>query len=191
MDLLQTGFSRALNRLLESEGWARERLAPFSGESVELRTPPLPPLRLRIVEGGWTSPAGSDAQVSLVVTLGPGAVFALPRGAEHALREVAVAGNPRLAESVLFLMRYLRWDVEEDLSRLLGDALAHRLVGDARRFAAAAADSAGRIAEALIDYAVEERRLVARRDEHQALADANARLGEALDRLEKRIEGLA
>ncbi len=191
MDLLQAGFSRALNRLLDSEGWARERLAPFRGETVALRSPPLPELRLHIVEGGWTAPAESGVQASLALSFGPGAVFALFRGAAPAMREVEAAGNARLADEVLFLARHLRWDIEEDLSRVLGDALAHRLVGDARRFAAAAADSAGRVAEALMDYAVEERRLVARRDEHQALADANARLGEAIERLEKRIEGLA
>ena len=191
MDLLQAGFSRALNRLLESESWARERLAPFCGETVALRSPPLPELRLRIIEGGWTAPAEPGAQVSLALTIGPGTVFALPRGADLAMQEVEVTGNTRLADEVLFLARYLRWDIEEDLSRVLGDALAHRLVGDARRFAAAVADSAGRVAGALMDYAVEERGLVTRRDEHQALAEANARLYEAIERLEKRIEGLA
>lgn len=191
MDLLQAGFSRALNRLLDSESWARERLAPFRGETVELRAPPLPELRLRIVEGGWTTPAEPGAQASLALTIGPGAVFALPRGADHVLREVEVSGNARLANEVLFLARHLRWDIEEDLARVLGDALAHRLVGDAGRFAAAVADSAGRVAGALMDYAVEERGLVTRRDEYQALAAANARLHEAIERLEKRIAGLA
>lgn len=191
MDPLQTGFSRVLNRLLDSESWARERLAPFRGETVALRSPPLPELRLSIVEGGWTTPAEAGAPASLTLTLGPRAVFALPRGAGHALGEVEVSGNTRLAGEVLFLARHLRWDIEEDLSRVLGDALAHRLAGDARRFAAAAADSAARIAEALMDYVVEERGLVARRDEHQILSEANARLGEAIERLERRVQRLA
>ncbi len=39
-------FSLALNHLLEREPWARERLAPFAGRTVELRNPPFPALRL-------------------------------------------------------------------------------------------------------------------------------------------------
>jgi ubiquinone biosynthesis accessory factor UbiJ len=190
MDLLQASLSRALNRLLDAESWARERLAPFSGETVALRVPPLPELRLRILEGGRTALAEREAQSSLALTVGPGAFIALPRGADHAMREVEVSGNARLANEILFLARHLRWDVEEELSHALGDVLAHRVVGEARKFAIAAADSGRRVAEAVMDYAVEERRLVVRRDEHQAMADETARLRDAIERLEKRIERL-
>jgi ubiquinone biosynthesis protein UbiJ len=34
-------FCFLLNRLLAAEPWARLRLAPFAGETVELRAPPL------------------------------------------------------------------------------------------------------------------------------------------------------
>jgi len=44
-------FCFLLNRLLDAAPWARLRLAPFAGETVELRAPLLPTLRLRILAG--------------------------------------------------------------------------------------------------------------------------------------------
>ena len=38
---------------------------------------------------------------------------------------VDISGNARLATEILALLRYLRWDVEEDLSRIFGDVIAH------------------------------------------------------------------
>ena len=36
----EVAFSFLLNRLLAAEDWARQRLAPFAGEIVELRAAP-------------------------------------------------------------------------------------------------------------------------------------------------------
>lgn len=187
MAAFETPFAFALNRLLEAEPWARERLAPFAGETVELRAPWLPAVRFAIVEGGRLAPGGEP---SLRISLRPGALGALGRGEDHFMREVDIDGNARLAQEVLHLARHLRWDFEEDLSRLVGDAPAHALAQGLREFAAWHAQAARRLAEGLMEYALEEGRLLAPRapfDEHAA---ALARLRDALERLDKRIERL-
>lgn len=181
-------FSFLLNRLLGAEPWARGRLAPFAGETLELRAPPLPALRLAVVEGG-TITAG-NAEPSLTMTLKPGLLVALARGEEHALRAVDVQGNARLAAEVLVLARHLRWDVEEDLSRVFGDVAAHRLAGAARAFAAWHVDAAQRVGGALVDYVTDEKPLLVRRGELDTLAEPLAQLRDAIARLEKRIEHL-
>ena len=181
-------FSFVLNRLLAAEPWARERLAPFAGETLELRAPPLPALRLAVAEGG-TIEAG-NAEPSLTMTLKPDLLVALARGEEHALRAVDVQGNGRLAAEVLVLARHLRWDVEEDLSRVFGDVVAHRLAGAARAFAAWHLDAAQRLGGSLVDYVIDEKPLLVRRAELDALAEPVTRLRDSLARLEKRLERL-
>ena len=181
-------FSFVLNRLLAAEPWARERLAPFAGETLELRAPPLPALRLAVAQGG-TIEAG-NAEPSLTMTLKPDLLVALARGEEHALRAVDVQGNGRLAAEVLVLARHLRWDVEEDLSRVFGDIVAHRMAGAARAFAAWHLDAAQRLGGALVDYATDEKLLLVRRAELDAFAEPVTRLRDALARLEKRLEHL-
>ena len=178
-------FCFALNHLLRAEPWARERLAPFAGEALELAAPPLPPLRFMIQPEGTVAAGG--AQPSLVIKVSPSVLAGLARGEEHALRAVDVSGNARLAAEVMLLARHLRWDFEEDLAQLLGDVAAHRLAGALRGFALWHADAARRLAAALADYATDERGLLLRRGELAALAADVARLRDALERLDKRV----
>jgi len=181
-------FCFVLNRLLSAEPWARLRLAPFAGETVELRAPLLPTLRLRILAGGTVEPGG--AEPGLVMTLQPGLLAALARGEEHAMRSVDVQGDAKLAAEVLVLARHLRWDAEEDLSRLVGDVAAHRLADAGRALAAWHLDAAQRLAAAVADYVTEEKQLLARRADLAVLGDSVARLRDAVARLDKRVERL-
>jgi ubiquinone biosynthesis protein UbiJ len=181
-------FSLVLNRLLEREPWAAQRLAPFAGRCIELRGPPLPAVRFTIVPGGRVQAGGADP--ALVITLRPEALVALARGEEHLLRSAGVEGDARLADEVMLLVRHLRWDFEEDLSRLVGDVAAHRLAELARSFAAWQTDVAQRLAGSAADYAADEARLLVRRAELEAFAADVARLRDALERLDKRVERL-
>jgi ubiquinone biosynthesis protein UbiJ len=189
--IFESPIAAALNHLLEGESWARERLAPFAGEALELRAPPLPALRLTVAADGRLAAGAEGAAPSLTLTIGPQALPALARGEDHFLRAIDVSGNARLASEVMYLFRNLRWDYEEDLSRLLGDAAAHRAVRVARELATWQKDAVRRIAEGLMEYAIEEKRLLVPRAELEALAQGVAQLRDGLERLEKRLELVA
>lgn len=191
MMTFESPLAAALNRLLQSEPWARERLLPFAGESLELRAPPLPALRLAITaEGGLVADAGAN-EPSLVVTIRPDALAAAVKGEDHLLRSIDVAGNAKLANEVMFLVRHLRWDVEEELSRFVGDVAARRMTGFAREAAAWHADAAKRVAAGFMEYAIEEKRVLVTRDALADFSGAVARLRDGVERLEKRIDRLA
>lgn len=178
----------ALNHLLDAEPWARERLAPYAGETVEVRNPPFPALRFVILPGGRLEAGGADP--ALVILLKPDALLALSRGQEHFVRSLEVTGDPKLAAEVMALVRHLRWDVEEDLSRLFGDVVAHRLAQAARGFVAWQADAARRLAASFADYAVDEKHVLVARAELDRFSADVARLRDALERLEKRVQRL-
>jgi ubiquinone biosynthesis protein UbiJ len=183
-------FAAALNALLDSEPWARERLAPFAGEVLELRSPPLPALRFLVAEGGRLAPAPLEAAAALQVAIGPGALAGAMRGEEHLLRAIDVSGNARLASEVMFLFRHLRWDAEAAAAKLVGDVAAHRLAVVARTVASWHAEAARRLAESLVEYATEEKPILATRSEMDGHAAAQARLRDGLERLEKRLDRL-
>jgi len=182
-------FSFALNHLLAAEPWARERLAPFAGETIELRGPPFPALHFVILPGGTLEAGGGNP--ALTITLTPEALLSLARSPEHFARTLEVAGDPRLAAEVSALARHLRWDVEEDLSKLFGDVAAHRIADTGRALARWHADAARRLVGSLADYAVDEKRMLMARPEVDEFAAAVARLRDAVERLEKRVERLA
>jgi ubiquinone biosynthesis protein UbiJ len=181
-------FCFLLNHLLAAEPWARGRLAPFAGETVELRAPPLPALRFSILPGGTVQAGGAEPGLSMKFK--PEFLAGLARGEEHALRSVDVEGNAKLAAEILVLVRQLRWDAEEDLSRLFGDVAARRLAEAGRAFAAWHLDAAQRLAAAIADYATDEKQFLARRAELDTLAESVARLRDAIARLDKRVERL-
>jgi ubiquinone biosynthesis protein UbiJ len=190
MFVLESPFAAALNRLLASEPWARERLAPFAQETVEFRAPALPALRLTIAADGRLAPAASGVEPSLTVTLGPESLPALARGEEHFMRSVHVSGNAKLASEVLLLVRHLRWDAEEDLAHVVGDVAAHRVVRFAKEILSWQVDAAKRLAGSAAEYLIEERGLLVARAEYEALATAAAKLRDDLDRLEARLRRL-
>jgi len=181
----------ALNHLLDAEPWARARLAAFAESILELRPAGLPPMRLAITRDGHLRPAPPGEPASLVLKFGPEAVPAMLRGEDHLLRAVDTEGDSRLANEVLFLVRYLRWDAEEDLARVLGDVAAHRLAATARGFFDSQRQALARTAESFADYLLEERQLVTHASAFEDHRFAVAQLRDAIERLEKRVDRLA
>ena len=163
-------FCFLLNQLLARERWALERLLPFAGQSVEVRLPLLPAQRFAIGADGRIEPGGAQ----------PGALVTL-----H-----GISGATPLADEVRYLARHLRWDAEEELSRIVGDVAAHRLADGVRAFIGWQRDSAIRIGEALVDYAVQERGALVRRTELGQLAGDIERFAQALEALENRVSHL-
>lgn len=183
----------ALNRLLNEERWARERLVPFAGEVLELAAGPVPGLRLRILEDGTLDAAAPDEAPAVRVALGAASLAALAagRGAAEAFSVTArISGKQALAAELQFLSRHLRWDAEETLSRFVGDALARRTIGAARELAAWPSAAARRLTENLVEYAIDERGLLLKRAQLQDFAAELAALQDALALLEDRLSRL-
>jgi ubiquinone biosynthesis protein UbiJ len=180
----------ALNHLLGAEAWARDKLKPYAGQCVEFRSPPLPALRMDILDTGLLRAAATDGTPSLVVNIGPAALPAALRGEDALMREIGIKGNADLASTVQYLFRHLRWDIAEDLSKIFGDVVAQRMVSEGKRFAAWNREAAEKLAQNFAEYWVEEQPLLARpADVRQFLADVDL-LRDDLARLEKRIDSL-
>jgi ubiquinone biosynthesis protein UbiJ len=164
---LAVAFCFLANGLLARETWARERLEPFAGQGFEVRLPLLAPLSLIIGAGGRI--AEGSAPTAAIVT--PGGII----------------GDSALADELRYLRQHLRPDVEEELSRFVGDVAAHRLAGSARSFLQWQRDAFQRIGEAVADYAVQERRALVRRAELADLAARIEELNQAIERLQGRL----
>ena len=160
-------FCFLLNQLLARESWARERLALHVGQSAELRPPLLPALRLVVAAGGRIEPGGAEPNATVTLD--------------------GVAGAGALADELRFLQKNLRWDFEEELSRVMGDVAAERVGGTLRAFARWQVDAAQRLTATLADYATAESGALVHRGELARLAADIERLRAALDELERRL----
>ncbi len=132
----------ALEHLLRQQPWARERLRAHAGGVVRLAIQgqpgarsPAPVVMLRITPEGLFEPAKDTdtPRASLWLTPSADAVSALiDDGPDGLSRHLRVEGDVMLAAALGELARQLRWDAEEDLSKVVGDVAAHRLMGWAR-----------------------------------------------------------
>lgn len=189
-------FLRVANRLLGQETWARQRLVPFAGKTAALLRPPLPDLVLEIAPDGTLALAASDAAPTLSIRLGsdllaPELLARLAGGDRTSWAErVQIIGDEALADALRELMRELRWDVEQDLARVIGDAAAHRLGQAARSFGAWQRELRQRLVENVLEYAIDEKRLLPKRSELSVLSSEIEDFSRALQRLEARIAPL-
>ena len=181
--------TRAINHVLRSAPLAMERLAKHAGRTAAFHVGPVT-LAFTVQTTGEVAAAVPGAARDLDVRISP---FLLPRlaaGEEAAFHEIDMQGDAELAQEVSFLARNLTWDVEEDLSRVVGDIAAHRLVAGARGMREWSRDAALRLAQGAAEYWTEEAPLVASRVKVESFARDVAELRDAVERLEKRIEKL-
>lgn len=188
--MFDRAFIAALNHLLAGADWARARLAPFAGRQARIEMPPVS-VGFGIAADGRVQPYLDTAVADVTLDLPAATPFLLTRGLDKALAGASVAGNAEFAAELSFVFRHLRWDVEEDLSRQVGDIVAHRLVEGAGRFMAWQKQAATHLAENLAEYLVHENPLLVATDEFAALRDNISRLNADLARLENRLALLA
>jgi ubiquinone biosynthesis protein UbiJ len=121
-----------LNHVLMSEPQAMARLARQKGQRIELAWEGLC-LQLQPTPAGLLERAAQDGfDLRLTVTESSPLALAgaLARGDKPKVR---IEGDVQLAAEVNWLIDNVRWDAEEDLARLIGDAPAHTLAGLARQ----------------------------------------------------------
>lgn len=127
-----------LNHVLSSEPMAGQRLHPHAGKCIRLQLRDAPALvswlpsqcTMAVTPAGlleWLPVPPDHADLLATVdasnpaqTLGGVLSGQRPR--------VEVAGDAALAADVSWLVEHLRWDVQDDLARLIGDGPAAQLV---------------------------------------------------------------
>lgn len=122
------------NHVIGAEPAATARLRAHAGRRIALQfagwpslLPPLPEFRFAITPAGLIErSSGPEADLRLEVDASNPALAALQSLSGEKPR-VAVSGDAALAGDVQWLIDNLRWDVQDDLERLVGPAAAREL----------------------------------------------------------------
>ena len=189
----------ALNHVLAQNDWARAKLGMHAQRLVrvalDLQPPagfPAPGLSVRVTPEGFLEPvaeaelaeAGEPAVRMLLKPSIDAAFGFLREGARGLQRHLRIEGDVMLAATLGELAQQLRWDYEEDVSRVAGDVVARRVGRAVESARAGAADLGQRAESSALQYLlVEQPQLV----ERARLQDFAARLSA----LESRVEALA
>ena len=178
-----------INHVLRQNSWALERLRAHAGQSVRVEHFPFV-THVVITPGGEvdTAPANTTSDVTIRIT--PGLGLRLMAQDPSAWNDIPVQGDAALAASLQHVARNLRWDVEEDLSRVVGDIAAHRMVEGGRKLHDWGRQSAENVARSFSEYWTHEAPLITSRHEVEQFVREVDALRDDLARIEKRIEGL-
>lgn len=178
----------ALNHLLQEAGWARARLAPFAGRTARLDAPPLRVDLLVDADGMLIETGVADFDVT--IQLPADAPLLALGGMEEVFRKAHITGSAEFADALGFVLRNLRWDFEEDLSRGVGDIAAHRMANRVRELGAWQKDAARRLGENFVEYLTEEQPTLVKAETLAGFSAGVRRLDDELATLEKRIARL-
>jgi ubiquinone biosynthesis protein UbiJ len=179
-----------LNHLLRGESWALKRLQVHAGKTTRFRLPPFPDLVLTIQASGEVSAAAKGASDDATLTLIPGLLPRLLAHDEDAYRKVRVLGDSEFGEEILLIGKNLHWDVEQDISGVMGDILAHRVVRAGEGLMHWQTETARNLWQALVEYLTEEQPLLAKSmDMHEFSREVNTLRSHAAS-LEMRLNAL-
>ena len=124
-----------LNHVLMQEKEAQDRLRRKKGSVVHIRWG-LFGLDLLVTNAGLLDRAPSQATPDLLMAVtSDSPLYVIQSLVAGKSPPVKIEGDVQLAAEVGWLAENLRWDFEEDLSRILGDVPAHALADAARRLA--------------------------------------------------------
>lgn len=179
-----------LNHLLRGESWARKRLQPCAGKTARFRVPPFLDLALTVQASGELSAAPREAPDDAILTLVPGLLPRLLAHDEEAYREIRVSGDSAFADEILHVGKNLYWDVEQELSGVMGDILAHRVARAGASLVQWHTETVRSLSQALLEYLTEEQPLLAKPvDMHEFNREVN-RLRDDAANLEIRVKTL-
>jgi ubiquinone biosynthesis accessory factor UbiJ len=130
---LQRRVVLLLNHVLMQEPQAMERLVRQKGHVIlfQWRT-----FTFRVVAtpAGLLDLAPPSAQAELILHVTQDSPLAIAQAiAQGGKPAVRVEGDVQLAADVNWLVDHVRWDLEEDMARLMGDVPAHLLADAARK----------------------------------------------------------
>ena len=136
-DEIQKRLVLLLNHVLQQEPEAMARLARKKGQVALVKWREFA-IKFIITPAGLLDLAGPQASADLTLEVtqqSPLEILqALFKGDKPDIR---IEGDVQLAAEVNWLVDHVRWDVEEDLARLVGDVPAHAIGQAARRLGGA------------------------------------------------------
>lgn len=199
MDFLSSAALRPIERLINRgiglSSTARAMAVALDGETLDVRLDGTP-LRLRLTAGEGrvrVTAATGETPASATLSGSPLAMLRLLGGDPQALiraGDVQMTGDTDVANQFRDLLHMARPDLEEELSKLIGDPVAHQLGNLARGIADWGARTAESVSRSVGEYLTEERRSLPTRPEVEEFYREVDRTANDVERAEARLNKL-
>ena len=201
--ITSAAICHGINHVLAGETWASAELAKHAGKAIALEMP-FGRFAVQITNSGLLEAvrhadrteisdgeAAPPIRTALVLTISSQALSTLLTSSgpirENAFKSVTIAGDADLAQLLGRLAGQLRWEYEEDLSKLIGDAPAHFAVAQGKKIASAGKAAGRDLLENAVEYLSEEKRVLLNQRDFAIHKNQLMELRDSVERLDKRI----
>ncbi len=187
--MLKSISTRALQHLISQNSWANAMLQPFAGKSVQFNIS-LMSSTVVILENGSLAIAGAtntpDATVTIPISLLP----RLISKDESVKMHINIEGDTHLAAELAKVFANMRWDYEDDLSKVVGDIPANKIGEFSRKTVNAVKETTTNLAEMLSEYWQEEKPMIAKKRHIETFNEQVDTLRADTARFEKKLQKL-
>jgi ubiquinone biosynthesis protein UbiJ len=201
--ITSAAICHGINHVLAGEPWASAELAKHAGKAIALEMP-FGRFAVQINNSGLLEAARhvdgaqnpdeevlSPVRTALVLTISSQALSTLLISSgsirENAFKSVTIAGDADLAQLLGRLAGQLRWEYEEDLSKIIGDAPAHFAVAQGKKIASAGKAAGRDFLENTVEYLSEEKKVLLNQRDFAIHKNQLMELRDSVERLDKRI----
>jgi len=120
-----------VNHLLAQEAWARQKLQAHAGKSACIDLQAMR-LQVSVTADGMLENADARTEHQVTIRLQLADLPLIAQNRERAFSYVKIEGDADFANTISYLSQHLRWEVEDDLSKLFGDVAAVRMVAGSK-----------------------------------------------------------
>ncbi len=187
--MLKPALTHFLQHVCAQNNWAKPHLIAHAGKTlcIDFSIVRMP---LQILEDGSLCIAGETATADATAHIPPSLTLRLLAKDEAARQQIHIEGDTHLATDFAKVMQHMRWDMAEDISKLVGDIPAQKISGFTQNTAQEAKRQITNLADMLAEYWQEEVPVLAKKRQVQAFNANVDTLVSDVDRLEKRLEKL-
>lgn len=188
--MLKPLVTRFLQHITNQNNWSRAYLVGFAGKVVQFNFV-LIKANLAILEDGSLSLAGETAGPVAFIHIPPSLALRLLAKDEAAKMQIQIDGDVHLATEFSKILQQMRWDVEEDLSHLVGDITASKVGDVTQKVLHETKKQSVNLAEMLTEYWQEEKPILAKKRHIEAFNHDVDSLKSDIARFEKKLQKLS
>lgn len=162
---------------------------PFAGKQFQLRLAPAA-FNFLLGASGFVQPAtGGTLDATLIAS--PSSFLRYLAVEPRDPNLISIEGEAEFGAALRDILSQITWEAEEDLSRLFGDLIAHRIAGFAKTWFTWREQSVKHFALGASEYFTEEQALLAKPNHLAQFQREVGVLADEVALLEKRIEKLS
>jgi ubiquinone biosynthesis accessory factor UbiJ len=187
--MFKTLAAEFLQHITHQNNWSRKHLISSAGKVLQFNIA-LIRTNLLILEDGSLGVAPNHAVADVTIHIPPSLALRLIAKDEAAKMLIKIEGDTQLATEVGKVLQQLRWDIEDDLSNIIGDIPANKIASITKKALATTKEQSINLAEMMAEYWQEEKLILAKKWQVEKFNADVETLRSDCARLEKRLEKL-